>query len=102
MSRRFLIMLLVGVGLMVLMWIKQVEHEKQQMDVDLPTRGCAQKTQCPQNAPFCVVASSIPDGICANTCRRNNECPENWCCGEAPNARGQLDRCLPPELCGKR
>ena len=102
MSGRFMSMLLIGLGLMVAMWVKMVDHDKQEMNVDLPTRGCATGTACPQKAPLCIIAPTVKEGVCSNFCKRRNECPENWCCGEAPNAKGAPNRCLPPTVCGPR
>jgi hypothetical protein len=102
MSGRFLMMLLIGTALMVAMWVKMVDHDKDEMNKDLATYGCLSDTPCPKDAPLCVAGPTVKSGVCSNFCKRANECPDNWCCGEAKNAKGEPSRCIPPTECPQK
>ena len=92
-------MLLIGLGLMFLLWAKEWSYQKEITESDSPIRGCTEGVKCPNEKPICVSGPKAKSGVCTVGCASRTECPENWCCATAPNGKGKPPRCMPFELC---
>lgn len=105
----FLLFLAIGLGLMGYYWWSAWSHEEETVArIEAgPVRGCAsddaqKQTEGECKAPFtdCLAHTAIPAGVCSMDCAATTDCPEHWCCIDAPKMGRKM--CAPPTVCLNR
>lgn len=95
----FVIMLVIGLGLMGLFWWKSWQVEDAKVAAEALVVGCANgSVACPEHLPTCLTGFGATDGICSDECAADSQCPENWCC-PLPEEGMTQRLCAPRQLC---
>lgn len=98
MRRSFVIMLVIGLGLMGLFWYQTWVSEDAKIKAMAPITGCATTPNCPEKLDRCLTAYGQHKGVCSSPCAADSQCPEDWCC--PPQLEGMKERlCLPRQAC---
>ena len=100
MNRRFLIMLLIGLGLMIALWIKQSSFDRELAERAVAVTGCqTDPSVCAEHQRICQDAPSVDNGVCTYECSTPKDCPDTWCCRKAPSGDTTRSVCLPAVAC---
>lgn len=98
MRSSFVIMLLIGLGLMGIFWYQTWVSEDAKAKANAPITGCAQTPNCPEKLDRCLTAYGQTPGVCSAPCAADSQCPEGWCC--PPKLEGMAEQlCLPRQAC---
>lgn len=94
----FVIMLVVGLGLMGLFWWKSWQVEDRRAAEAALITGCAATPNCPADLPVCLTGHGHGPGVCSTPCKAHEQCPESWCCPLVDE--GMSERlCAPRSTC---